>query len=44
MQNVLNYNNADLINPDNVMSPNYNTSSAIQDNIFFRQLGVCLHS
>ena len=44
MQNVLNYNNADLTNPDNGMCPNYNTSSAIQDNIFFLQLGVCLHS
>lgn len=34
MQNVLNYNNADLGNPDNGMSPNYNTTSTTQGNVF----------
>ena len=44
MQNVLNYNNTDLRSPDNGMSPNYNTSSTIQDDIFLLQLGLGLHS
>lgn len=44
MQNVLNYNNADLGNPDNDMSPNDNTTSTTQGNVFPLQLQVGLHS